>query len=206
MRWTDFLRQRGCRPSTILGSGMEGTVVDLGDNLVAKIWPRRTARELATLKTFYEAVAHADAAFDTPGILQLLCFEGQFAMVEPLLRGRPLWTSTASGSPPLDDIDVVCITDALDGLAAIEATAAMGVLPILEDEAPLETHALPFARSLAALVERRVEKFLQPLLSRLPELDAVAAAVVGRLNGLQPGKSGLVHGDLIPANILVDDA
>lgn len=185
---------------------MEGTVIELRDNLVAKIWHRSTAGELETLNTFYEAVAHADAAFDTPRILQVLCIEGQFATVEPLLSGRPLWTSNDSGSPALDDDDVACVTDVLAALAAIEASADMGVLPILENEAPFETQAMPFARSLAALVERRVEKFREPLLARLPAVDAVAAAVVGRLGDLQPGKSCLVHGDLIPANILVGHA
>ena len=173
MRWTDFLRQSGYRPNAVLGSGMEGTVIDLGDNLVAKIWHRRTASELQALQTFYEAVAHADASFDTPRIRQVLCLKGQFATVETLLSGRPLRVSTDSGSPDIGDDDVACVTDVLAALAAIEATADMGVLPILEDDAPFETEAMPFARSLAALVERRVEKFREPLLARLPELDVV---------------------------------
>ncbi|MDP9319455.1 MAG: phosphotransferase [Actinomycetota bacterium] len=185
---------------------MEGKVIDLGDNLVAKIWHRRTAGELEALQTFYEAVACADAAFDAPRIHQVLCLDGQFASVEARLSGRPLWTATDAGSPAIGDDDVACVTDVLAALAAIEATADMGVLPILEDEVPFETRAMPFARSLAALVERRVEKFRGPLLARFSQVDDLAAAVVGRLVGLEPGKPCLVHGDLIPANILVDNA
>ena len=183
---------------------MEGTVVDLGDNLVAKIWHRRQVHELETLKTFYEAVADARAAFSTPRIHRILDLEGHFATIEPLLSGRPLWTSNDSGSPVVNDDKIECVTKVLAALEAIEATSDMGVLPILEGEAAFETQAVPFERSLAALVERRVEKFHEPLSARLPELDAVAAAVVDRLTSLQPGKACLVHGDLIPANILVD--
>ncbi|MCW2845594.1 MAG: putative aminoglycoside phosphotransferase [Nocardioides sp.] len=56
-RWADLLRDTGHRPGDVLGSGMEGTVVDLGGDLVAKIWHRRQAGELETLRTFYDAVA-----------------------------------------------------------------------------------------------------------------------------------------------------
>ena len=48
--------------------------------------------------------------------------------------------------------------------------------------------------------------FREPLSARLPDVGAVAAAVVNRLNGLDAGQRSLVHGDLIPANILVDHA
>ena len=209
-RWADVLRRSGHRPGPVLGSGMEGTVVDLGGDLVAKIWHRRTAGEAEALRAFYDALADALAAanapFATPRILQVLCLEGQVATVEPRLSGRPLWTPGEGGSPALDDEDVACVADVLAALAAVDPTADMAVLPVLDGEPPFAAHAVPFTQSLAALVERRVERSRGPMSARLPELDDVAAAVVGGLNGLAPGPSRLLHGDLIPANILVDDA
>jgi aminoglycoside phosphotransferase (APT) family kinase protein len=185
---------------------MEETVIDLGDHLVAKIWHRRTASELEAVKTFYDAVTEGNAAFATPTIHQVLHLDGQFATVETLLRGKPLWIATdAAGSPALDGAAIAAVTDVLGHLAAIKPTSGMGVLPVLHGEAPFETPTMPFTRSLASLVERRVEKFHGPLSARLPTVDAVAAACVGRLDGLETGKPSLVHGDLIPANILVDD-
>lgn len=98
-RWTDLLRESGYEPGAELGSGMEGTVISLGDDLVAKIWHSRGATELETLQTFYKALCGSGAAFDAPDILQILCLQEQCATVERLLRGRPLSvrTDTSTG-------------------------------------------------------------------------------------------------------------
>lgn len=204
--WTDLLRRSGYRPDAVLGSGMEGTVVDLGDHLVAKIWHRRPATELEGLKTFYDAVARANPALATPRIHQVLPLDGHVATIETLLDGKPLWVATSAGSPVLDDAAVAAVTDVLAALAAVEPTPEMGVLPVLEGEEPFDARAMPFARSLARLVERRVQQFHGPLSARLPDVDAVAAACVDRLERLDAERACLVHGDLIPANIHVDDA
>ena len=184
---------------------MEGTVIDLGDQLVAKIWHRRRLSELEGLKTFYDAVALANPALATPLIHRVLPLDGHFATVETLLEGKPLWSPTGSGSPVLDDAAIDAVTDVLGALAAVQPTPDMGVLPVLEGEAAFDAPSVPFARSLGRLVQRRVQKFHGPLSARLPDVDAIAAACVERLQGLEPGRSCLVHGDLIPANIHVDD-
>lgn len=176
-RWTDLLRESGYEPGAELGSGMEGTVVSLGDDLVAKIWHSRGASELETLQTFYKVLSRSGATFEAPDILQILCLQEQCATVERLLRGRPLSTSTGPGSPTLDDHQIDCITTVLGSLAALETVPDMGVLPILEDEPRFDTQSTPFELSLADLVQRRVEKFHGPLSARLPGLDHVAAAV-----------------------------
>jgi Ser/Thr protein kinase RdoA (MazF antagonist) len=202
-RWTDLLTRAGHRPGAVLGAGMEGTVIDLGGDLVAKIWQRRTAEDLETLRTFYEAVAGAQLTVRTPRILQVLALDGQCVTVEPRLGGKPLWNADG-GSPTPTDADVACMLDVLAALAAPAPTPHMGVLPVLEGEEPFEPGT--FTRSLAGLVERRVARFRAPLLARLPGLDEVTRAVVAGLESLEPGDEGLLHGDLIPANILVDEA
>ncbi|GAA2144744.1 hypothetical protein GCM10009844_18680 [Nocardioides koreensis] len=202
--WTELLRRSGLEPHSVLGSGMEGTVVALRGDRVAKIWQRRTLQELEALQRFYEAVTAAAPGIRTPRILQVLTLDGQHATVELRLRGRPLWTADGS-SPTLTDRDVSCVADVLAALASVDPDPDLGILPVLEGERAFEAATVPFARSLAELVRRRVERFRAPLLARLPELDALTAAVVDRLEGLEPGKVSLVHGDLIPANILVDD-
>lgn len=187
-RWTNLLSQLGYRPGAVLGSGMEGAVVELGGGLVAKIWYRRTAAELETLKSFYDAVSLSDPSLETPAIVQILHLQGEYATVEKLLSGKPLWKPTEGVSPTLSDSQIQCVTDVLASLAAVEATSGMGVLPILEGEAPFDTEQLPFERSLAGLVERRVKKFRGPLAAALPELDDVRAVVINGLTGLEPAR------------------
>ena len=183
---------------------MEGTVLDLGDDLVAKVWHRRTESELETLRTFYEAVARAGPAFDAPRIHRVIHLDGHVATIEALLDGRPM--RTASGSPVPDDADIAAVLNVLAALRAIAPTPDLAILPVLEDEAAFETDAVPFARSLAHLVERRVERFRTPLTARLPHVEAITRAVVRGLEGMDIEETCLVHGDLIPANIHVDDA
>lgn len=84
------------------------------------------------------------------------------------------------------------MTDVLGALAATEPTPEMAGLPVLEGEAPFDAGAMPFARSLARLVERRVQRFRGPLSARLPDLDAVTAACLDRLEGLAAGRECLV--------------
>jgi len=204
-RWTGFLGREGFEPRAVIGAGMEGTVVELGGDRVAKIWHRRPAHELETLQRFYEAVAATGIVVETPRILQILALDGEVATIEPRLGGTPLWRADG-GSPTLTDRDLACVTNALAALASVDPTPDLGILPVLEGEPPFDIASTPFPTSLAMLVERRVERFREPLLARVPELDRLTKAVVAHLHDLEPGEDRLLHGDLIPANILVGES
>ena len=52
----EVLRRAGLRHREVLGSGMEGTVVDLGDGTVAKVWSGRNMADLLRLREFHDAV------------------------------------------------------------------------------------------------------------------------------------------------------
>lgn len=184
---------------------MEGTVVDLGDGLVAKIWHSRSARELLPLRAFYEALALAEPGVMTPRIHRVLELDGHATTVETLLKGRPLRDSMGADAYQLSAVDTACVMDVLDALARVVPTDGMRVLPVLEGE-PAFDGRRPFEQSLADLVERRAQRFRGSLSSRLRDLDEVVASTIACLTGREPAPSRLIHGDLIPANILVDDA
>ena len=189
------LRAAGHAPGEVIGAGMEGTVVALEDGLVAKVWHRRTVAELRTLQSFYAAVSGAGIPLATPVVHDILELGSQAATVEDRLPGRPL----ARGS-------VAAVVDVLAALAAVPPAPAMAALPVLESEQPFDA-ATPFPRSLAQLVERRAARHDGPLSARVTG-RALAAACIARLEALAVGQvgGGLVHGDLIPENVLVDDA
>lgn len=190
-------RELGYRPGEVLGSGMEGTVIALGPDLVAKVWHRRSAAELSTLQRFYTAVSSAGLPFATPSIHSVVAVDDRWATIEVRLPGVPL---THDPTPAA----VSAVTTVLAALAAVEPTPEMGILPILEGETPFET--TPFAWSLARLVERRVKRFHTPLAAVLPNLDRLTESCISRLEALPEPKPALVHGDLIPMNIHVDNA
>jgi aminoglycoside phosphotransferase (APT) family kinase protein len=202
--WVDVLRELGYQPGEVLGSGVEGTVIALGDDSVAKIWSNRVATELERLKTFYDAVADA-CPLATPTIHRVLTVDGQSASVESRLHGETLRQEAAGTSPVMTSQRVLAVLEVLDALASVEPTPALAVLPILEGEPAFDAERVPFGDSLAKLVQRRVDAFRPSLTAALPDLEQLTAAVVDGLSALRPARMGLVHGDLVPGNILVSN-
>lgn len=178
----------------ILGSGMEGTVRDLGDGRVAKVWHRRTREDIEVSRGFGEALAQAGLPFGTPRVLDLLDHGGSVVTIEPYLSGRPATSA-----------DRAALVDVLAALAAVSPDPALASLPVLPHESAFGP-ALSFPDHLAALVRRRVASSREPLAARLPDLDDLVGATVASLEAFDVAGPCLVHGDLIPANVLLDDA
>ncbi len=196
-----ILRLAGLRPGPLLGHGIEGTVVDLGDGTVAKVWSGRTRAELEQLRRFYDAVHGArPPGVAMPRILELREVDDTIITVEARLRGDPVWVADGT-SPPLGADQVDPMIEALAALAAVPGVPALRALPILPGELPLDP-AASFETALADLVTRRATRFATAIRAALPDLDDVLAATVRALADLSPAAPTLVHGDLIAANVL----
>lgn len=200
-KWIQALQDLGYQAPVILGAGMEGTVVELADGSIVKVWYRRVASELLTLKTFYDAVGAADLPFAVPKVLDVIPLADRCATLEMKLVGQPLWRKPGA-SPPLDAPHVDAVVSVLTALAGTEPTPNMAILPILQGEAAFGA-GTPFGSSLAALVESRVAKNEASLGARLADLDDLVSAVTGHVAHLAPASPALVHGDLVPGNVLV---
>lgn len=201
------LQRAGLTHKGLLGSGVEGTVADLGDGTVAKVWSGRGLNDLQLLRDFYDAVyaaRPADLAVAMPHILDLREVEGTLITVEQRLTGDPVWVADGT-SPTLTAGHVDAMVEALAALAAIPGKPTFRALPMLPDEPPLDRNA-PFETELAALVTRRAAQFETSLRAALPEVDAILADTVAALHGLRPATPSLVHGDLIAANVLASGA
>lgn len=197
----ELVRDLGLPATTVLGSGIEGTVLDLADGSVLKVWSRRTGDELQLLRGFYDSVAGAGLPFGVPQILEVRRVGGRYATVQVRLEGQPLWEQPGV-SPPLDDEDVEAVITVLAALAAVQSAPEMAVLPVLEGEAAFDP-GTSFERSLADLVEARALRHRGPLRARVRDLDHVVSVVTHRLRHLPFASPSLVHGDLVPGNILV---
>lgn len=196
------LQDHGYAVGEVLGSGMEGTVVGLDGGLVAKVWFRRTEAEATRLAGFYDAVALAGVDLRTPRIRRVLAVDGRAVTVEDRIHGRPL-APADEPSPHLDSDTIECLVDVLAALAAVDPRdPALASLPALDGDEPFDP-SQDFESSLADLVERRVASARAPLARHLPDLDRVAGDVAAALRELTPAPPGLLHGDLIPANVLV---
>lgn len=202
-RWAAELAGWGLTPSR-LGAGVEGVVFRLGNGTVAKVWNSRTQADIDRLALFYGAVARAGLPFLTPEIYDVGCLSDATFSVERELPGAPLFPDHTGGSPPLDARRLRCVANVLGALAAVNPTEEMKILPILDEPAPLWREG-SFNDALGGLVRRRVKLSLQYTREAIPAIEELSGALVARLSTIGTGSDGLVHGDLIPANILVDE-
>lgn len=201
----DVLRRAGLSPQAVLGSGIEGTVVDLGDGTVGKVWAGRAMADLVVLREFHDAVARgrpATSAVALPHVLDLREVDGVPVTIERRLSGEAVWRADGT-SPQLNSRHIDSMIEALAALAAIPGDPAFRTLPLLPGEPPCDPEA-PFETELAALVTRRTEWFAHTLRAVVPEVDALVAGTVAALHGLDPATPTLVHGDLIAANVMTD--
>lgn len=202
-RWAAELAARGLTP-TPLAAGVEGAVFRLGNGSIAKVWDTRTEAGLHRLAAFYQAVAGAGLPFLTPEISEIGLITDATFSIERELPGRPLFPDRTGQSPPLEPRRRQRVADVLLGLASVTTSDAMRMLPILDEADPVSP-VRGFDATLGELVARRVEHSLTQMSVAIPAMSRLAAMVVSRLSTMGSGPEGLIHGDLIPANILVDD-
>lgn len=188
----------------MLGKGVEGTVVDLSPEEVAKIWHGRSRADLDALLRFGQSLGTelGGASFALPRVLELLEDDGLVITIERKVHGQPLRPDRIP-APPVADADAArLLGDALEGLSHMEISPGLTALPILPGDRPFDG---AFTTSLADLVERRF-RILPDLLRReVDDIDALVPAIAGGLRKLPSDPAALIHGDLIPANVLVQD-
>lgn len=204
----EVLRRSGWAPGEVLGTGMEGTVVELSPDAVAKIWHGRSREDLNELAAFGAALSSAALPFETPRVMDLLVDDGPdgglVVTIEHRVPGKPL-RPDRTPAPPVASADAArLVGDALAGLAAAAITPGLAALPILPGDRPFEWPG-SFPASLANLVDRRFQAFPDLLRRDIDEIDTLVAALLARLRGLPEDAVGLIHGYLIPANVFVQE-
>jgi aminoglycoside phosphotransferase (APT) family kinase protein len=202
--WLDHFARSGHPDVEPLAAGTEGAIYRLGDGTVAKVWGHHDVEELARMRLFYQDVAAAGPPFATPEILSVETVRGTAVTVERELPGvqlRKLLSPDDRQVPPEAE---ECLLTVLRELAAIEGTAPMRRLPVLGEKAALWEGHRDFVTGLVALVERRVPAHAGLFRRRVRGFDRTYERLLGRLAALQVSGHSVIHGDLFPENILVD--
>jgi len=96
--------------------------------------------------------------------------------------------------------------DVVAELAAGGGLAEARTLPVLDEGSAPYAQAEDFPQAIAQLAARRYDRFGPVLRSAVEDLDRKLAALGARLAEVDSGRRGVIHGDLIPANVLVDAA
>ena len=199
-----LLRAHGWRPGEILGSGMDGTVVDLSADEVAKVWHDRRSADLEPLLRFGSALEQSPIPFRCSRTIEILGEDGLTITIEQKVTGRPLRIDALPNAPVVTDEEIRLMGNALAGLSQV-GTGDLSALPILPTEQPF-SHTRSFGASLADLAERRFAEGPGFLRQEIGDIDEIVAALLRGLRDLPDLESKcLIHGDLIPANVLIDE-
>lgn len=203
--WLRRFAGRGYPQAEPLAAGMEGAVYRLDDELIAKVWGGKGRAELAAMQAFYDELAGCGLSFATPRFLDLWEAEGQCVTVEPHLPGLPL-DSACPLDRPLRPEAVTCMLDVLEGLRAAGELASAGALPVLGEPRSMWEGAHTWPVALQGLLNRRLARFGDLLGARVPGFDRVEEGLRASIATLPSDELAVLHGDLIPANVLVDGA
>ncbi|MFC5923065.1 phosphotransferase [Micromonospora vulcania] len=187
----------------LLGEGMEGAVYEIDDSRVAKIWFAGSVESSRRTATFYQALDAKPFVFRVPRIVQVEAVEDRVVTIERRLTGTTLAAALTAGAVRHADAYAIFV-DVVAALAAGGGLAAARELPVLGEASPLFAAGEDFPVALARLAGRRVERF-RPVLSRaVDDFEQKAGALASRLLAVDSGRRAVVHGDLVPGNVLVD--
>ncbi|WP_369188971.1 phosphotransferase family protein [Streptomyces sp. R08] len=209
-RWIRYFVERGYGDARPLGVGVEGAVYRLGGRVVAKVWSGRRPVGVGLMRRVYEDIARTAESlpFGTPEILGVEEHEGVLVTYERELRGVQLRADSAVVAPgrELPASETGALLTVLRGLAAVPGSDAMRRLVVQGDDQPLWEGYGRFPDALAGLVQRAVRRSGGVLAGQVSDLAGVVRRTVESLRALPDGGPvSVVHGDLVPPNILVDD-
>ena len=186
----------------LLGEGAESRVYALSETTVLRVPKGGTAGFWERRRVFCERLAGLDLGFRTPVVLDRGAVGGVPYFVEERIPGQDL---TAA----LPRLAGTARTRAFDSY--LDAAVAMGTVPlddgwfgeVLADE-PVRAHTwVEFlcqrVRACAAAASSRVR-------ADLPDLDRSVAELCAEVAPLDLDAPSLVHGDIFPGNVLVDDS
>jgi hypothetical protein len=205
--WIRHFARRGHPGARPLAAGVEGAVYRLGAGTVAKVWGR-PPDDIDLTRRVYADIARRPLPFRTPEILETETVDGVLVTYERELAGAPIAPDSAVRAPARDLAPgtVEALLTVLRGLAAVPGTEAMRQLTVQGDDRPLWQDRTRFPDALAALVERAADRHRDLLAARVPGLAAVVERLARDLRALPDAPVAVIHGDLVPPNVHVDDA
>ena len=203
---TEALLQSGFNPQFV-AAGMEGFVFDIGNDRLAKVWLTKTRQEVEQLHAFYAQLREKRLPFATPLIQEILdTTTGVTISLEERLAGVALKTLLVRD--PINDtlsqkgMDAfLLVTEALERAGEVPAARS---LPLL-NETSLWTPHSTWGQLLANLVRHRAKRYQTVLQRFVGELQHKVHRVAMLLDALHAPHLTVIHGDICPENVLVDD-
>ncbi|MEV2214207.1 aminoglycoside phosphotransferase family protein [Streptomyces sp. NPDC050997] len=206
--WLRYLARRGYDAARPLAAGVEGAVYRLDEGTIAKVWSGRPPADLDLTRQVYADIARHPLPFATPDIVKVEEHEGVLVTYERALPGSPFGQDSPVG-PEGREVpreETGALLTVLSGLATVPGTEAMRQLTVQGDDRPLWRGHTRFPDALAGLVERAARRHGSLLDAHVTNLSAKVVRAVQSLRALPDTPVTVIHGDLVPPNMHVDDS
>ncbi|QDG53954.1 aminoglycoside phosphotransferase family protein [Persicimonas caeni] len=205
-QWLEYFRARGYPDATRLAAGMEGAVYSLvPGELVAKVWFHRGADTLRPLAAYYDRLSRANHSLRTPKIHRIDTVDGVAITTEDFLPGTPLDQHLVSTAKRPKPQAVDALVEVLSTFLSIGEASEFRQVFVLDETESFWEGSDRWSDSIGGLLRRRVARFATQLEREVSKLDALLEATHSFLESRDNATMSVIHGDLCPANILVND-
>lgn len=208
----DLLTHYGLTPADQIGSGTEAHVYRYGATSVLKIYPRTTATRLAVLQRFYAGLDGSNVPFALPRITQIDAHGDAAVTFETLLPGTPLATllydhvrTTHSHNTPLTSANALPLRVFDHYLATVRAVQRIAPPRTMDGRAIVRPAAPDWHGFLRNRLQQQARTLAQPLTRDVTGFSQKIAQLDHALARPYHGDYRLIHGDIFPGNLLVDD-
>lgn len=202
--WIDYFRSNGFPHARGLDTGMEGAVYTLvPDQLVAKVWVRKTEPELAQLKAFYDALTTEAGQVATPEIKEVRVVNGVPVSIERFLPGSLLQGLMPDDALRANKHAVDAVIQTLSFLRSVRPQPELSRLSVLGEDAPWDI-AATWSGAIGSVLDRRLTRYGDQLRNQVPDVGAIREAASRFLASRDDVPLSLIHGDLCGANIMID--
>jgi len=204
---SEILYLSGFNP-TFVAAGMEGFVFDIGDALLAKVWRTKRYGEVEQLGFFYDQLREKHLPFATPKIHNVLRAQsGDFVVsIEERLPGTALKAILER-----DPENNMLLKKGIDTVfSVVNNLQTVGDIPIVKrlsllGEPSLWTPRSTWGAVLGDFMTLRVSQHEMLLNRAVANLEHKVSRVVTLLKELSIAHLGVIHGDICPENVLVDE-
>jgi len=157
------------------------------------------------LEQLYRILASLGLPFETPEILSTHLVDGAAISIERELPGRPLREFISMDESSVAPFAEEALLTILSALANVEVSAPFPELPILGVRLPPNGVARSWNERIMEVFGYKISKFGSQLRASIPDFDWIVERIILHMKQMPEAAPRVVHGDLTPENILLDD-
>lgn len=198
----EIVNRLGYRSAELVGEGMEGAVFGVSEDLVAKVWFGATFNELQPRQYFYNQLSTQRLPFQTPCIEDMIEINPVLVTLERRLPGTTLKSAMEQKLVSTQRAIDVSIT-VVRSLSETVAVSGAYSLPVMDEKSAFRG-TKTWVDAVCDIVRERGSRYRRILSQRVDDFENKFNRTIDGLQRMPRRADQIVHGDLVPENILVD--